>query len=354
MDYKVRFKVNKFFNLDDYKTLNIDLKETCITNEDYITHYNSKGVYEGRLINKEQLKVSNEFGNECVLYIPYYYYLYKNGYLFDNVIDTYEGMQPYYCWCPSNNIRYVNNGRRDWRKYFKENNPVNWNPYPYNPLIYNDNDHVNNFDKKYMELFNYKEYYKTHNQIIKFNNNKPIVFISNKICKEWGMYPINYFTLIDLRKLFDLLLPKYNIIYSCNTNNIKDYSYDNNDGDIIDTGNDNYNELDFLQEDKYVDRDDIVIFETFIKLFKYDYNKTKLITYANCDNYISVQGGNSYLMSYFFKNMFILHKYGNEIQDNINTYENWFMDMNKEKDKKIIVDNDFNKLYDNIENILIN
>lgn len=349
MDYKVKFKINKIFNLEDYIFLNKDLKAFCITNEDYIKHYKTKGVIEGRLIHKDQLKVCNEFGNECILYIPYFYYLYKNGLLFDNIIETYQGMQPYYCWCPKENIKFNNNDTRQWNKYILENNPVNWNSFSYNKLVYNENDHLNEFNRNYMECFDYKEYYKKYEPVIKFNNNKPIIIVCNKICKEWGLYPINFYKVDELKLLFDLLLPKYNIIYSCNTVNIKDYSYDDNDIQEISK---DYNELEFLNEGKY---EDVIVFETFIKLFKYDYNKTKLITYAHCDNFVTVQGGNSYLVSYFFKNMFVLHKYGNERQENLNidTYHHWFMKMNNEENKKMFVDNNFNYIYEKVRENLI-
>jgi len=349
MNYKVKFKINKVFNLDDYKVLNKDLTGVCETNEDYLNHYKTKGVKEGRLINKEQLKVNNEFGNECVLYIPYFYNLYKSGLLFDNVIETYQGMQPYYVWCPNENIKFSNKEKRQWRKYILENNPINWNSFSYNKLVYNENDHLNNFDKNYMELFDYKDYYKKCEPIIKFDNDKPIVIVCNKICKEWGLYPINFYKVEELKRLFDLLLPKYNIIYSCNTPNIKDYSYDDND---IQELSKDFNELEFLNEIEY---ENVIVFETFIKLFKYDYNKTKLITYAHCDDFISVQGGNSYLVSYFFKNMFVLHKHGNERQENLNvdTYYHWFMKMNNEENKKMFVEDNFEKLFEKIKENLI-
>jgi len=350
MDYKVKFKINKLFDLEDYKTLNKDLIGKFETNEEYINHYKTKGMREGRLINKNQLKIINEFGNECILYIPYYYYLYKNGLLFDNVIETYQGMEPYYCWCPKENILFNNTEKRQWRKYILENNPVNWNPFSYNNLVYNENDHLNEFNKNYMELFDYKEYYKKCNPIIKFDNDKPIVIVCNKICKEWGLYPINFYKVEELKRLFDLLLPKYNIIYSCNTPNIKDYSYDDNDAQELSK---DYNELEFLNDDiKY---ENVIVFETFIKLFKYDYNETKLITYAHCDNFVSVQGGNSYLLSYFFKNMFVLHRYGNERQEklNVDTYYNWFMKMNNVSDKKMYVDNNFENIFLKINEILM-
>ena len=57
-----------------------------------------------RLCNKKQLEVINEFSNELLLYIPYYYYLYNNNLLFDNKIITYKGMKPLYYFINTDNI----------------------------------------------------------------------------------------------------------------------------------------------------------------------------------------------------------------------------------------------------------
>lgn len=343
------YKVNCIFKLDDYIELNKDLHIKFKNKSDYIEHYNKQGYKEGRLINKEQLNVCNEFGNELVLFIPYYYYLYKNNLLFDNVIETYEGMEPYYVWCNPENVRYKN-AKREWRRYFVNNVPTNWLSFDYNPLVYNDNDHVNEFDVRYAEYFDYKEYYlRNKEQVIKFDNEKPIIIICNKITKEWGLKPINYYKKDELEKLIQILISKFNIIYTCNSNNKnrKNYSYD-------------YNELNMNDELMYLDEisemiskySEVIVFEEYVDKNGLDYNTTKCITYANCDDYITVQGGNSYMVSYFFKRMFVLHIYGNEIQGDINTYQGWFKNMNKidKEEKNVYVEDNFEKLYNKIKN----
>jgi hypothetical protein len=360
------FKINKFFKLDDYKELNKDIIQNkfCKSNSDYINHYKNKGKNEGRLINKEQLKVCNEFGNEIILYIPYYYYLYTNGLLFDNVIESYKGMEPYYCWINPKNVIFTER-KREWRKYFLLNISPNWHQYPYNPLVYNDNDHVNEFNKKYVNYFDYRNYYKKflnnnfNYDILELvnkyfiNKNKPNLIICNKITKEWGLHPINYYTKQNIKLLLEYLTPKFNIIYSCNQNNMKinNYSYDDNE---LNQGYTDDMNLDFLEEQQYINtelKSNVVIFEDLVQLFKLDYNTSKLNLFSNCEDYISVQGGNSYLISYFFKNLFILHKYGNEYQPdmNINTYQNWYKEINSIEDKSVIVENNFENLFDKIK-----
>lgn len=352
------YKINIFFKLDDYKELNKDLHNICKTNHEYIEHYQKKGKDEGRLINKEQLKVCNEFGNEIILFIPYYYYLYTNNLLFDNVIESYVGMEPYYCWINPKNVIFTKRNR-EWRKYFLYNSSPNWFNYSYNPLVYNDNDHVNQFNTKYIKFFDYKNYYSNvlncnYNIIDLVNNyfenkNKPIIIICNKLTKEWGLRPINFYKKDQIKQLIEYLTPKFNIIYSCNQNDIKinNYSYDDNE---LNQEYDENMKLYFLNDESNTNRN-VIVFEDLIQLFKLDYNTSKLNMFSQCENFISVQGGNSYLISYFFKNLFILHKYGNEYQPelNINTYQGWYKTVNIIQDKNVVVEDNFEKLFEQIK-----
>jgi hypothetical protein len=85
-----------YFIWSDYIELNKDLTNIK-TKKDAEKHWNTIGMKQMRLCNKLQLNVINEFGNEIVLYIPYYYYLYSNNLLFDNKITTYKVMKPFNC-----------------------------------------------------------------------------------------------------------------------------------------------------------------------------------------------------------------------------------------------------------------
>jgi hypothetical protein len=92
------------FNRSDYRALNPDippLPDTTYLEE----HYQLVGKAQGRLVNRYQLVVTNEFGNELVLYLPYYYFLYINNLWSDtNKIYTYKGMTCMYFWLPPEQI----------------------------------------------------------------------------------------------------------------------------------------------------------------------------------------------------------------------------------------------------------
>ena len=154
--------LKNLFNWSHYIELNKDLHH--LTNEnDAIEHWKNIGYHQMRLCNKLQLNVINEFGNEIILYISYYYYLYINNLLFDNKITTYKGMKPYYYFLNDDMI-------------IEKENTRYWTPPSDNPLLVNYHEHVKIFDKKYWMPPPYKSVYK--NDIIKFD--KPILVIHNK------------------------------------------------------------------------------------------------------------------------------------------------------------------------------
>ena len=108
--------------------------------------------------------------------------------------------------------------------------------------------------------------------------------------------------------------------------NCKHYSYDHNQ--IIDEFYD-YE----LIENEF--KDIIILFNDLLKSYNYIYNELLLMLYSNCDNYISVQGGSAYLISYFFKKMIVLHLAGKEIESG--SYDGWFQKTNREENKTLII-----------------
>lgn len=279
------------FNIDDYMELNKDLY--FFNKEEYVKHWNNIGIKELRLCNKEQLIVSNEFGIEIIFYIGYYYYLYKKGLLFDNKINTYIGMRPYYYFLPNDQI-------------IEHNKTRIWHP-PIDDKLLTTGFHqmVYVLDKRYWIPPDYKTYYK--NNIFKYD--KEIIVINNKYNIEWNYKPINYISLNTLTTIFEILSDKYQIIYirpgiQTTTNML--YSWDDND-------NKEYNDMNIIKE-RFKD---IIIFEDLLNDKKMSYNELKCYLFASCDNYISVQGGANNLISYFAKHMIILHCAGLEIKYNI-------------------------------------
>ena len=298
------------FNYKDYLELNKDLIDLN-NKEDAEKHWIDIGLNQMRLCNKNQLEITNEFGCEVILYIPYYYYLYKNKLLFDNKIKTYKGMKPFYYFVNDNCI------------IEKENNRV-WVPSNNRPLLINDNEHVKNFNETCWIQPPYKSIYK--NNIILFE--KPILVIHNKYNIEWRIDVYNFFSIDILRTIFSKLCDKYQIIYIRPSNKIidKNFSYDHNI--ILDNFEDNE-----LIENEFKDK--VITYENLIKRFDYTYNELLLMLYSNCENYISIQGGSSHFISYFYNKMIVLHKRGSELD--AGCYDGWYKNNYKEENKTLII-----------------
>jgi hypothetical protein len=283
---------HELFNVDDYRNINKDLHFN--TDDEYIKHYRDIGFTQMRLINKEQLIINIEFGFEVTTYIPYYFYLFSNNLLFDNIIHTFDGMQPYYYFLPECQLETKRTFRCGNRK---EKLLVNF-------------DIPGHLDKRYWKAPNYKEYYK--NDV--FIYDKPLLVVNNKYNIEWDTDPINFISAEVLNKLVENLKDKYQIIY------IREHSNESKKGISGDTSP----ILDGLQDYEILENYPEVI--TFNYLRKQNenlsYNEIKCMLYANCDNYITVQGGGANMIPYFAKNTVILHKRGREITKGF--YEGFF------------------------------
>ena len=314
-----------YFIWKDYLELNTDLKNIK-TKEDAEKHWNNIGIKQMRLCNKLQLNVTNEFGNEIVLYIPYYYYLYSNNLLFDNKITTYKGMKPFYCFLDTDKHIIEKNDKRYWINYCNR------------PFLVNNNEHVQQFDNNFRKIVNYKKNYKNDPE---FLFNKPLLIVHNKYNVEWDDKPYNFFNLESLDKIFSTLSKKYQIVYIRPKNSFvsnSGYSYDENN--IVEELQD-YE----LIENKY--KNTVITFNSLLDKYQtysllkkykdYTYNKIILKLFSNCENYICVQGGSAYLTSYFFKKMLILHIRGDEITNNSNCYNGWMSNMNNEQNKVLTV-----------------
>ncbi|AYV76704.1 MAG: hypothetical protein Terrestrivirus12_7 [Terrestrivirus sp.] len=297
--------INSLFNWKDYVKLNPDInycKNDDNISEEAEEHWKNIGSIKMRLCNKKQLEVVNEFGNEIVLYIPYYYYLHKNGLLFDNKIITYKGMKPFYYFMKPENIIEKNESRK-------------WITPKERFLIANNDEHVKEFDKRYWLAPPYKQVYK--NDIFKYD--KPLLIIHNKYNIEWHLLPINFIKESILDKILSRLVDKYQIVYIRPSNkknilNTKGYSEDSNmiTEDLKDFE---------LIKSKYSDK--VIIFDDLLEKHDYSYNELKLMIYANCDNYVCTQGGGSHFTTYFFEKMSILHINGDEL--GCGAYDGWYM-----------------------------
>lgn len=308
----------------DYISLNTDLVYIT-TEEEADNHWNTEGSFQIRLCNRSQLEVTNEFGCEVICFIPYYYYLHVNNLLFDNKITTYKGMECFYYFMNTENIIIKEDTRR-------------WVCPAHRPLLVNNNEHLNHFNREFWLPPPYKNIFKNDTFVFE----KPLLIIHNKYNIEWGYDPINYININTLDILFNTLKEKYQIIYiRPHGGGIPNYSYDENQ--MVDV----FGDYELINE-KY--RDDVIPFIQLLEEYNtYTYNELLLRIYANCDNYICVQGGGSFLISYFFKKMIILHIRGPEFEDSINAYEGWFKEVYSEDTHELFVCRDNESLQEKID-----
>jgi len=249
--------------------------------------------------------ISCEFGYELQLVIPYAYYLYINNQL-EKTISCKKTKELYYF---SNNHHEKYTVRR-WSE--SELNVPNKIP----------------FTKE----LNYNEYipppYKSIYKNEYFLYDKPLLIIHNKYNTEWGHSPVNYIDKNTLENIFEYCHLKYKIIYirPKSENIVNDHSniHDLNEGDII-------------KKYEVIDANDLYL-ETKDRYNIDNFNYFQLLIHSNCNHFISVQGGNSVLASYFGGTNIIYAKKGEEL--NCDCFHGHYK---KYSDCNIFHSNDYNK-----------
>jgi len=219
-----------------------------------------------------------EFGYELQLVIPYAYYLHNNGLLKEttsclNTKELYFFSNKHIETYTARTFNYPNVPNKT--PHVKELNYLQWTPPPYKNIFKND-------------IFLY---------------DKPLLIIHNKFNKEWKLDPINYINKETLNQIFDFCKNKYKIVYirPKNKNIITDNSK------IFDL-----NERDVLQMHDIIDANDL--YEEKKEMHNIsNFNHFQLLLHSNCNHFISVQGGNSVLASYFGGTNIIYAKRGSEL-----------------------------------------
>lgn len=283
-----------FFNPCHYAVLNPDLSldpndKTAATN-----HYMQQGIHENRLCNTDQLVVNTEFGFEITTYIPYFLYLYQRGLLFDHVIHTYAGMEPYYYWLPASQIDTTRTERKPQAKHF---------------LLHNS-DLVGHINHTCWVAPAYKEHFADPGMlhIPLAWKEKPLLVISNKYNSEWGLAPVNFIDKGTLRSLVVLLQPSYQLVYirPCSSDTVVGVGF-SDDQNTMQEGLGDFDMLskdfpDVLQFDKLRQANPLM-----------SYNEVKCRLFALCDNFITVQGGGTNMLPFFARRTVVLHIAGREL-----------------------------------------
>jgi hypothetical protein len=219
-----------------------------------------------------------EFGYELQLVIPFAYYLYENNLL--NKTTSFFMTKELYYFSKNHEEKY------DKRKFKLPNVP-------------NKTPHTKELNYDQYTPPPYKSKYKNDY----FVYEKPLLIIHNKFNEEWKKPPINFINTETLNKIFNLCNDKYTIIYLRPQNNkiITDDSkvYNLNEGKLLEI-------YDIIDGNKLYE-------ESKEKYNINNFNHFQLLIHANCDNFISVQGGNSVLASYFGGTNIIYAKKGREL-----------------------------------------
>jgi hypothetical protein len=234
-----------------------------------------------------------EFGYELISVIPYANYLASKG-LLEKTISGND-TDCLYFFSPKHEI---NKEARSWYNTSKVSTP--------NIAI-----HKHTLDKSQFLAPDYKDKYANSF----FTYDKEIVIICNRHNIEWNTKPINFFDLDTLKALFELLQDKYQVIY-INVEGRKEL-YDNAPPEP-------FGDFELLKQYPKV-----INFHDFVdKYNKLSFNTLQLMLFANCQKYITLNGGHAILAAYFGGENFIMSKYGKpqarEITDNVNSYYRWY------------------------------
>lgn len=231
---------------------------------------------------------NREFGPELMTTLPFAYWHYKNGTLKKTI--SAKGTCSFYFFSPCHEEKY------DQRTF--EDIPI--------VEIPNSEDHVYRYNLQKWEKVPLKEQY-TNDEFV---YDQPLLVISNKYNIEWGQSPINFLDVPTLDKILMALVPHYQVVYNRPESGL-----------IIGDNSEVYSleEYDYIRE-RYPS---VLLMQDLADQYpQWSFNELQLRVYANCERFISVQGGNSVLASYFGGTNIIFARHGFEIA--FNSYKNLF------------------------------
>jgi hypothetical protein len=217
-----------------------------------------------------------EFGFELACVIPYAYHLHTVGKL-GKTVSAKMTNEMYYFSDRHDEVY-------DTRKYVL-------------PLVPNPNINCTHMDYNEWAPPPYKEHFRGFD----FGTIKPLLIVHNKYNEEWGGKPIHFLDTQTLEKIFTKFSEKFQIIYSRPPNSI-----------IVGDHSDVYG-LD--GETTICEKYNVIEISKLFQKFRTDFtnfNHFQLCLHAQCDRFISVQGGSSYLASYFGGINIVYAKQGKE------------------------------------------
>lgn len=225
----------------------------------------------------------SEFGPELKFYLPFAYWHYRNGTLLRT--ESLQGTKELYFFSP----HHVE--RAGERRYL------------HSIEIPNSEDHNFTYDLRKWACVPLRLHFSQSGVL---NTDKPILIISNKFNTEWGREPVNFLCLDTLAELCGLLVDKYTVVY----NRPRSSRIVDDNSSVLDLG-----DYEYLAGNQH----DVVLAERLYEDTKENFtsfNHFQFCLYAQCSRFISVQGGNSVLASYFGGTNVTLYKKGAELTFN--------------------------------------
>lgn len=257
-----------------------------------------------------------EFGYELISVLPYAYWHYINGTL--ESTKSGANSESLYYFSPKHEIYTENRSWDNMIKFRKSGLP--------NVYI-----HQSKLNTEKFLIPPFKEIYK--NDIYKYD--KPIICICNRYNREWNHEPINYFDLECLKHLFETLQDKYQIVYFATSipEELQDSAHS------IDLG-----DYEFAKQYPKV-----IIFQDLVKD---SWNETMLKVFANCEKFITMNGGYSILACFFGGQNIIYSKPGEPETREIKTgsFWRWYPEFNNTQIKYVPT---YTKLYEEINTLFM-
>lgn len=232
-----------------------------------------------------EINCQGEFGYELLLVIPYAYYLHLKGNLKRTVSSKFT--KELYFFSEDHEEKY---SQRKFQRLEKlPNNTLGSTTFDFNSLNFPD--------------------YKTQ-----FKNNlvtsvKPFLIVHNKYSLEWGKAPVNFINIDTLEYIFKTYRDNYHIVYS---------RLGDSTGGIVPDNQHDFTRDNFISKEKeLLETYSITKVQDLYEKYKdcaSNFNHFQLLLHANCENFISVQGGTSAFVSYFGGKNLIYAVQGSEVE----------------------------------------
>jgi hypothetical protein len=253
--------------------------------------------YNERYKNKELININShlpEFGYELISSLPYCYSLYKKG----KLGDTISGLD-------TTCLYFFNSG-----KHTEVMDKRGWHNMPKlcDAKFPNIGIHTPELDMDNFLPPPLKEHYESKKIVFE----KETIVICNRYNLEWGDDPINFIDIETLKSLFILLKDDYQIVYI----NLKGDSRYYDDAPPLELG-----DFDLI---KNYYKDDVIVIQDLFKDYDTTFNDLQMRVFAGCSKFVTSNGGQSILTSYFGGENIIFTKKCREILPEINSFYRWY------------------------------